>query len=113
MESRTEQLRNLAKVVHDIRPDWHTNGIIRVLEDDDRPIETLRRLALAAAADMTARGPGVIATRNEAPPLARDMPLPPSVAVILSAPKQPDDVAHRGAALARAEIRKWKEADEW
>lgn len=116
METRTDQLRNLAKVIHDIRPDWHTNGIIRVLEQDSRPVDELRAIAIAAASDMTARGPGVIATRDEPAPVLAPRPSsaqPPNVADILRAPKQSDDVAHRGAALARAEIRKWKEADEW
>lgn len=110
MESRTEQLRNIAKVVHDIRPDWHTNGILQVLENDSRPVDTLRRIAIGAAQDSTARGPGVIGTRNEAPPAA--VPTPPPVGVVLGAPKQPDEVARRGAAKARESLKRSREDPE-
>lgn len=117
MESRTEQLRNLAKVIHDMRPNWHTNGIMRVLEDDDRPVDRLRAIALAAAQDPTARGPGVIATRDEPTPAAMrppSQPLPPNIRDVLAAPKQPDEVARRGAALCREALAdKGKDPDEW
>lgn len=106
--NRTEAIRHLAATIHDVRPDWNTQGIYAVLSRDSRDIPELAAIAMDAARDPSARTPAVISTRDaspatHAPPTGA--PQPPSIRDVLNAPRQPDDVAKRGAALCREHLR--------
>lgn len=94
-----DSLQALALDVHRIRPDWSTQGIRAVLLRDPRPLEVLRPVALAAAADPTARTPGVIPDRD-----AHGAPARSPVAPMTHLPIPEPDVAQRGAAMARAAL---------
>lgn len=117
MANRTDAIRQLAATIHTLRPEWDVGGIRQILADDSRPMPELIRVAMAVANDHTARTPGVIRAKESdvagIDPRPPSYPQPPPAREILTAPKQPDEVAHRGAELARKEIRKWKEADQW
>lgn len=114
MESRTDAIRHLALVIHAMRPEWDTGGIRTILGRDSRPLPELAAVAMAVAADRTARTPAVINAKDLPVPGIDPRPghhaQPPNAADILRAPKQPPDVAKRGAAMARAEMRR---GDEW
>ena len=116
METRSDAIRHLAKVMAVMRPEWDTGGIQKILEADSRPLPELIAVGIAVATDKTARTPGVIRSK-ELPVRGIDPhdprpPMPPDVRAVLAAVKQPDDVAHRGAALARSEMANAK-ADDW
>lgn len=105
MESRTDAIRGLTKAIHAMRPEWDTGGIRKILDDDDRPFTELAAIAIAVANDPTARTPAVIRTKEmDVPGIAGrppSMPMPPSVAEVISAPTQPDGVAIAGAKRVR------------
>lgn len=115
MPNRTDTIRHLANVMVTVRPEWDLSGCLRILEGDSRPLAELIATAMMVTYDKTARTPAVLRSKTSPvfgiDPSSR-MPQYPDIRMVLAAVKQPDDVAHRGAALAREEITKAK-ADEW
>lgn len=110
----------LARLVHAIRPSWTVPGIRASFTDrPDLTLAELVEVALVAAYDKSAETPGVIRARQSVGwlerPHEKTAPQPQRIGDVLQAPRQADDVAHRGRKLVQAEIEKARRTDddEW
>jgi hypothetical protein len=111
MVTRSESIRQLANVIHTMRPEWDAGGIRAILEDDSRPMLELIDVAMAVAHDMTARTPAVIRAKDTPVPGidpragVSGMATPPSIREILTGPKQDPALADWGSGMARDAIK--------
>lgn len=107
--SQRELITTLAQLIRSIRPSWDYPGIVAALQKASirHDSRALIRAAVDAAYDPSARTPGVIHNRDgrawrqdETPP-----PQPARITDLDLGQPQPDHVATRGAAAARAALR--------
>ncbi len=78
-ETQDRPLRALAHVVAALRSDWSEASVLTVLRSDRRSLHVLATVAVHAAADPSAKTPGVIPRRAPCTATATDTLTPPAV----------------------------------